>query len=110
MGSSSAQAGGQGLELRVGDDATPAQLRQLPEPLGRVRRRLAGGRGRATLGSGRCRRESSTNLLLGPGPALSPAEPRIEVICASRDGDVPDHLTEKGHRGDSTARPALLWQ
>jgi hypothetical protein len=92
---SDAQASSEALELGVSENAALVQFRQLSE-------RLGGVRGRRGLGP--WRRESRTNRLLGPAPALTTGEPCVEVVGASRDGDVTDHLAEKGHRGDRTAR------
>jgi hypothetical protein len=100
------QAGTESFELGVSDDTAPVQLGQLPKRLGGVRRRLGRDTRGGPLGLRRCRRESRTNRMLGPAPALTPSEPRIEVVGTSRDGDVADHLAEKGHCGDSTARRA----
>ena len=92
-----AQAGAQSLEFGVGDNTAPVQLRQLPQRLGGVRGLPGRRRGRGPLGLGLCLRESIANRLLGPAPALTRREPRVEVVGASRDGDVADHLAEKCH-------------
>ena len=52
----------------------------------------AGSAGGLLVARRRCRRECTTDLLLGPAPALTRSKPRVEVVGASRDGDVADHL------------------
>jgi hypothetical protein len=94
---SSAQAGTERFEFGVGDNASLVQFREFPEPLGRVGPGRVAAARRRPLGVRCCLRERLSNRLLGPAPALTVSEPRVDGIGSSRDRDGADHPAEERH-------------
>src|SRR3954447_8441342 len=91
------QAGSETAELVVGQYAALVQLRQFAERPLAVRGRSGRGRRRGPPGAGGYIREGGANCLLSPPPALTPGEPCVDVVGASRDRDVADQPIEEGH-------------